>query len=170
MRLWQIARAVLQRRVMGRKGGVGRRKRTSSWSFMAWMACSAEVCSAKVTKPKPRERPVPGSLLRGLAELAKGERKISSRLEGRSSRHDDSVDDLTELAKVLTEVISLGVPVSAIEAQRERPACIRGDERSFRRQEERAAAAGEEPTPDLASTPARSVQLDTRTDQDRFPT
>ena len=86
-----------------------------------------------------------------------------------SSRHDDSVNDLTELAKVLTEVISLGVPVSALE-NRERPECIRGDERSFRRQEERAAAAGEEPTPDLASSRARSVQLDTRTYQDKFPT
>jgi len=46
-------------RGIGKESG---RRRTSSWSFMAWMAASADDWSAKVTKPKPRERPVPGSL------------------------------------------------------------------------------------------------------------
>lgn len=40
------------------------RSRTSSWSFMALMAAWAWSSAAKVTNPKPRERPVPGSLMR----------------------------------------------------------------------------------------------------------
>lgn len=38
-------------------------KRTSSWSFMAWIAASASGCCPKVTNPNPRERPVPGSVM-----------------------------------------------------------------------------------------------------------
>lgn len=43
--------------------GMEKRGLTSSCSFMVWIAASAAAWSAKVTKPKPRERPVPGSVM-----------------------------------------------------------------------------------------------------------
>jgi len=84
---------------------------------MAWIAASAEDCSAKVTNPNPRERPVPGSL-ENTNRVRSNEREREKRRRG-DERHDNAVSDLTELRESITKGIVVGSPVKQERSENE---------------------------------------------------